>query len=496
MYHDHGAGLVIAGGGCYDTNQDMFTRRNRILGVLAGLGDVAVVALAFYVAYFIRLTFPGLKVFRTDQVTWKIFASALVIWWISGLVSGAYRRAATHDFSAVAGATLRQAAIAMGLMGAWIFLLKDDISRVFIVIFGATAPVLLLIYRVTGRRLESLLRQDLDGQCHYVIVGTGQPAVEMARMIESGEDLGNRIVAFLSEQDSDAESTFRDSSLSRPYPLRPLASLRAMLEDHVVDEVIFAVEKSQLEQMEELFLSCEEEGVKTRVLVNFFPRLHSDVYLEKLKSVPLLTFGAAPENDYLLFLKRVFDVILSAVLLIVLSPFFLLVAILVKLSSPGPVFYSQLRCGLNGRRFRLYKFRSMFKDADDRRAEVMHLNERDGPAFKMARDPRTTPLGRHLRRLSIDEWPQLYNILKGEMSFVGPRPPVQEEVERYERWQRRRLRMKPGLTCLWALEGRSELDFRRWMRLDLDYIEQWSLMLDFKILWRTIPRVISGRGAS
>jgi exopolysaccharide biosynthesis polyprenyl glycosylphosphotransferase len=474
----------------------MFARRSRILGVLAGLGDVVVVALAFYLAYFIRLTVPGLKPFRVDQVTWKILVSALVIWWFAGLVVGAYRRIEIHDFTRVAANTLKHTVVAVSFMGAWIFLLKDDISRAFILIFGATTPVLLVLYRFAGRRLQNLLRQDLDGQCHYVIVGTSPPAVEMARMVESGEDLGNRIVAFLRGQPVDDGAMFQDGALRRAYPLKNLATLPKMLQDHVVDEVIFAVDKQELEQMEELFLSCEEEGVKTRVLVNFFPRLHSDVYLEKLQSVPLLTFGAAPENEYLLFLKRIFDVMFSALLLVLLSPFFLLVAILVKLTSEGPVFYSQIRCGLNGRRFRLYKFRSMFKDAEQRRAEVEHLNELDGPAFKISRDPRTTPLGRYLRRMSIDEWPQLYNILKGEMSFVGPRPPIPEEVERYERWQRRRLRMKPGLTCLWALEGRSQLDFRSWMRLDLDYIERWSLMLDFKILCRTIPRVLSGRGAS
>jgi exopolysaccharide biosynthesis polyprenyl glycosylphosphotransferase len=269
-----------------------------------------------------------------------------------------------------------------------------------------------------------------------------------------------------------------------------------MLQDHVVDEVIFAVSKQDLESMEDIFIACEEEGVKTRVLVNFFPHLHAEVYVEKLQSVPMLTFSSAPENEYLLFLKRLFDTAFSAILLVLLSPLFLIVAILIKLSSRGPAIYSQIRCGLNGRRFRLYKFRSMHKDAEDHFADVQHLNELDGPAFKSSRDPRITPLGRYLRRLSVDEWPQLFNIVKGEMSFVGPRPPVPQEVERYERWQRRRLRMKPGLTCLWALEGRNQLDFRRWMRLDLDYIEHWSLLLDFKILFRTIPRVLSGRGAS
>jgi exopolysaccharide biosynthesis polyprenyl glycosylphosphotransferase len=285
-------------------------------------------------------------------------------------------------------------------------------------------------------------------------------------------------------------------TLRRRYPLYELADLSTMLREHVVDEIIFAVTKQDLEQMEEIFLSCEEEGVKTRVLVDFFPHINSDVYLEKLRSFPLLTFSSTPENEYHLWMKRAFDVVLSTALLVLLAPLFLVIAALVKLTSAGPVIFTQLRCGLNGRRFRLFKFRSMFQGADQRQHEVAHLNELDGPVFKASRDPRVTPLGRLLRRLSIDEWPQLFNILKGEMSFVGPRPPLPAEVQQYERWQRRRLRMKPGLTCLWALEGRNQLDFRRWMRLDLDYIEHWSLLLDLKILFRTIPRVLSGKGAS
>jgi len=401
-----------------------------------------------------------------------------------------------HDSVRVLKNTVKQSVVASGLFMCFIYLLKADISRGFILLFGALAPVLLLTYRLLGRRMHSLMRRDLIGQVHYVIVGTSNEALEVARMIETGADLGNRILAFVRERPS-AELP-ATAALDRPYPVRDLVDLPAMLRDHVVDEVIFAVSKHDLDQIaqEDIFLACEDEGVKTRLLVNFFPGLHSEIYLEKLQSVPLLTFSATPENEYLLFLKRLFDTAFSAFLLVLLSPLFALVALLVKLTTPGPVFYSQIRCGLNGRRFRLYKFRSMFKDAEKQFDDVQHLNELDGPAFKSSRDPRITSLGRHLRRLSIDEWPQLFNILKGEMSFVGPRPPVPQEVEKYERWQRRRLRMKPGLTCLWALEGRNQLDFRRWMRLDLDYIEQWSLLLDFKILCRTIPRVLSGRGAS
>ncbi|MBI4459413.1 MAG: sugar transferase [Acidobacteria bacterium] len=275
-----------------------------------------------------------------------------------------------------------------------------------------------------------------------------------------------------------------------------MAALPALLEEHVVDDILFAVSKDQLEKMEDLLLTCEEQGVRTRVLVDFFPHLRSDVSLDRLEHVPLLTFSRAPENEYLLFLKRAIDLLLATVLIGVGVFPMALIALLVRLTSPGPVIYRQLRCGLNGRKFWLYKFRSMSQGAELRRQQVAHLNEMDGPVFKSSRDPRVTPVGRLLRKTSLDELPQLLNILKGDMSFVGPRPPLPQEVAQYEQWQRRRLRMKPGLTCLWALEGRNELNFARWMKLDMEYIDNWSLALDFKILLRTIPRVLSGRGAS
>ena len=211
---------------------------------------------------------------------------------------------------------------------------------------------------------------------------------------------------------------------------------------------------------------------------------------------PLLTFSTTPLNEDLLLLKRVVDFGMALVFLAVLSPLLLLVALAVKLTSRGPVFHHQMRSGLGGRKFRLFKFRSMRADAETMRGGLEPLNEMDGPVFKIRNDPRLTPLGRFMRRFSLDELPQLVNILKGEMSFVGPRPPLPEEVERYEPWQRRRLRMQPGLTCLWALAGRNQLNFERWMELDLEYIDNWSPALDWKILLKTIPVVLLGRGAS
>jgi len=193
--------------------------------------------------------------------------------------------------------------------------------------------------------------------------------------------------------------------------------------------------------------------------------------------------------------RRIMDVVIVCLLgipaLIVVG----LSAIAIKLTSPGPAFFEQERCGLNGRVFTMYKLRSMVNNAEQSRLELEALNEMDGPVFKLSRDPRRTPVGKLLRKFSIDEFPQLYNVLRGDMSLVGPRPPLPQEVARYERWQRRRLSMKPGITCLWQISGRNEISFHEWMKLDLTYIDNWSLLLDLKILLKTVPVVLLGRGA-
>jgi exopolysaccharide biosynthesis polyprenyl glycosylphosphotransferase len=254
------------------------------------------------------------------------------------------------------------------------------------------------------------------------------------------------------------------------------------------------VDSRRLAELEEVLLVCDEEGVRTRVSVDFFPHVNSQVYLDRLGSSPLLTFSATPHDEIRLLVKRVTDIILAGAALLFLFPVMLVVALLIRLTSPGPAIFRQVRCGLNGRRFVFYKFRSMCENAHQMRASLEHLSERE-TALKIPNDPRLTTLGWWLRKFSVDEWPQLWNVLKGDMSLVGPRPAVPEEVEQYKRWQRRRLRMRPGLTCLWAVNGRDAVDFEKWMKLDMEYIDSWSLALDWKIIFRTIPQVLSGKGA-
>jgi exopolysaccharide biosynthesis polyprenyl glycosylphosphotransferase len=247
--------------------------------------------------------------------------------------------------------------------------------------------------------------------------------------------------------------------------------------------------------LESVFLICDEEGVRTSVAVDFFPHVNSTVALEHLGATPVLTFSAAPSDEVRLLVKRSIDIVVSAVAIVILSPLMLLIAGLIRLTSPGPAIFKQVRCGFNGRQFVFYKFRSMCHNAEELKAAVSHLSVRE-TALKIPHDPRQTFIGRYLRKFSIDEWPQLWNVLRGDMSLVGPRPAVPGEVDLYKRWQRRRLRMRPGLTCLWAIAGRDNLDFETWMRLDLQYIDNWSLGLDLRILLLTIPHVITGNNVN
>jgi lipopolysaccharide/colanic/teichoic acid biosynthesis glycosyltransferase len=227
--------------------------------------------------------------------------------------------------------------------------------------------------------------------------------------------------------------------------------------------------------------------------VDFFPHVNSTVALEHLGVTPLLTFSAVPSDEIRLLVKRAVDVGIAAAALIILAPFMAIIAVLIRLTSPGPAIFKQVRCGFNGRQFVFYKFRSMCQNAEELKAAVAHLSVRE-TAFKIPGDPRQTFIGRYLRKFSIDEWPQLWNVLRGDMSLVGPRPAVPGEVDQYKRWQRRRLRMRPGLTCLWAISGRDRLDFETWMKLDLQYIDNWSLGLDCRILLLTVPYMLTGHG--
>jgi exopolysaccharide biosynthesis polyprenyl glycosylphosphotransferase len=269
------------------------------------------------------------------------------------------------------------------------------------------------------------------------------------------------------------------------------------LHDEMVDIVIFSLQENIIPQIREALLACEAEGIEAWVSADFIQTLFTRVQFDQFAGQPLLIYRTAPTISWELVAKRIIDVVGSFSLLVLTSWLILIIAILVRWTSPGNVIFWQNRSGLHGRPFRMFKFRSMVTNAEQARAELESMNEMSGPVFKVKNDPRVTPLGRFLRRTSLDELPQLWNVLRGEMSLVGPRPlPLYETANFGDISQRRRMSVRPGLTCLWQVRGRSKItDFKDWVRLDLEYIDRWSLWLDIEILLRTVPVVLFGWGA-
>jgi exopolysaccharide biosynthesis polyprenyl glycosylphosphotransferase len=360
-------------------------------------------------------------------------------------------------------------------------------------LLGSTA--LLIGSRVVLRSLLRVLRRKGRNARHLLIIGETAKAFELADRIESRRELGYEIEGFLY---ADVGSTGHLSRIEARWKvLGPVADLRLQLQKGVIDEVMFCLPlRENFPQACDVVGMCNDLGVVVRLVPDLGNvQVLSQAQVEEFEGDQMVTFFR--ENLlFQLFVKRVMDIFGSALLLVSLSPLLLVAAVAVKFTSSGPVFFGQQRIGMNKRRFRLLKFRSMVVDAEERKKELAHLNEMDGPVFKIRKDPRVTRVGSILRKLSIDELPQLINVLKGDMSLVGPRPPLLSEVDLYDWSDRRRLSIRPGITCLWQISGRNELTFEEWMILDRKYIDNWSIWLDLKILLMTIPVVLFGKGAS
>jgi exopolysaccharide biosynthesis polyprenyl glycosylphosphotransferase len=476
----------------------VFDRRSKLLSTVTLFHDLGVTGVAFVVAYLLRSLLVHFEFFSRHLPVIYPFShyvplliAFLVVWAAVGYFSSFYRDLELSNPIQFILNIVSQLGIVLVVIYAGLYLFRRvDVSRSYVLLVGAVDFVLLLIGRALSYSGVSWMR-DLLGRYHYLlIVGCGPRAREMAALIEESHGMGLRLIGFV-----DPDSGNAHAEKVGGYGVFPLDSIASVLQEKVVDEIIFAVNLQELARLEPVIRHCADVGMRTRLELEFLPAAYTRIYLEKFREVQLLSLSSAPDSELRLFFKRVFDIALSGVSLVVLSPLLAATAAMIRITSPGPVLFQQTRCGLGGRRFTLYKFRSMINNAEQLRAELHQLNELDGPVFKMSEDPRITAVGRWLRRFSLDELPQLWNILRGEMSFVGPRPAVPEEVEQYQDWQRRRLRMRPGLTCTWVLEGRNHLDFNRWMQLDLTYIDNWSLWLDVKIFLLTIPIVLSGRGA-
>jgi len=369
------------------------------------------------------------------------------------------------------------------------FLGFSDVSRSFIVCYLIVDAVFLIIARIGVYYYVAHRNRHSTNQKNILIVGTGKRATHLAELIQNHREWGVRVIGFIEKDPKMIGNKHLGVTV-----MGLLKDLPVILTNYQVDDVIFAGPRSWLDQIQDAVRCCEEIGVRVQIACDFWPTSLTKINLDTLGGKPLLSFTPPPDYGDLFAVKRTLDVGFSSFVLLMMLPVFLVSAVLIKTTSKGPVFFRQERYGLRGRKFELIKFRTMVVNAEDMKTELSHLNEMTGPAFKMQNDPRITSIGRFLRKFSLDEFPQFLNVLKGDMSIVGPRPPILNEVDGYEFSQRRRLSVRPGLTCLWQISGRNTVNFDEWVRQDLEYIDKWSLALDMKIIFKTIPAVLRGTG--
>jgi exopolysaccharide biosynthesis polyprenyl glycosylphosphotransferase len=476
----------------------MLKQKARAIAIGVLLADLALTAASLPIAWalrqgLLRTELPGLfplAIYPLEQYLLLLFF-ILPIWGVLLAGAGFYRSHRTLPFGEEIWAALRVSVGGTVILVLLIFGLRlDFVSRWFLVLFGIVNFLLLAIEKSALRGASRFVRARGFNFRTALLVGTGPKAAQFGDFLEGHPHWGFRVVGYVDDDNG------HEGALAARWPrLGRITDMETILSSRVVDEVIFVIEKGKLAEYEGALLAAERHGVRAHVSLDIFPHVLARPVLEELDGIPLLTFTTTPTNPAELAAKRAIDLVFALALFLVTLPIQILAALGIRLGSSGPILFRQVRCGLNGRHFTLLKFRTMHAGSEERLTEVSHLNEMTGPVFKVRHDPRLTPIGRLLRRLSIDELPQLWNVIIGDMSLVGPRPPLPEEVSRYEPWQRRRLSMKPGLTCLWQVSGRNEVDFDRWMALDLKYIDTWSPLLDLKILLKTVPAVLTGRGA-
>jgi exopolysaccharide biosynthesis polyprenyl glycosylphosphotransferase len=455
------------------------------------LFDLLLTALCFVAAFWIRAA-----VLPTAAIDFysHVFLLPLLVFFIVGFFSyfGAYDSVRKKSSLGYAWSIFRGIALAIGAMLALLFFLKIEyISRTVVIIFAAIEFLVILGTRIWLRSYYVRNVKKGSKALHVLIIGTGERAKELSFNLRKQAEWGVKIIGHLDPDPQRIGQTVIDAPV-----IGTIEDINRILKDHVIDEVIIAIPRSLLEDAEIIAQACEAEGIKLQFMADVFSLHVARIRLTKAGNIPLLTLEPVAQDELKLLLKRCFDFTITLLSMPVLLPLVAFIAVAIKWDSPGPAFFIQQRVGLKKRLFPMIKFRSMHVDAEEKLKEIEHLNEADGPIFKIKDDPRVTRVGNFIRKTSLDELPQLFNVLMGHMSLVGPRPMSIRDVDLFDRGiQRKRFSVKPGITCIWQISGRSNLPFEKWLELDLEYIEKWNLWLDLKILLKTIPAVLLSKGA-
>ena len=465
--------------------------------------DIFLVAVSFVSAYYIKniknIFFSGM--IAGLDVTPNYYLVLLIMVVLAPFafkINGCYTPYRRQTYYQVA---LRYIRAVIGILVGTIILLyllhEQNISRMLIILFGSILITVLLLSKAALYYTMRYYRSRQYNTRNVLIIGTGNRAKRMINALDRQQEDGYKVMGCLDPVKTEVDT---DETVSGVKILGHLGLLPVMLLEDVVDEVIFAADLGDIPFIIEYIKCAEELGISIHIVPDFqlekimYQPEAATVFMENFAGLPTMAIATTPQRHPELLIKSVMDYLGAACGLLLLAPFLLIIAAAIKLTSKGPVFFLQQRSGVYGRIFSLIKFRTMVENAEELKKELEQANEVDGPVFKMTNDPRVTRVGRFLRKTSLDELPQLINVVRGEMSLVGPRPPIPSEVDQYQPWQRRRLSMKPGLTCIWQVSGRNNIDFERWMRMDLEYIDNWSLLLDIKILFKTVTEVLCCRG--
>jgi exopolysaccharide biosynthesis polyprenyl glycosylphosphotransferase len=459
--------------------------RRAIIGL-----DVSIAGACYFLAYYL-LNGVYVHLSSIEAYLW-ILPLVMILWGTLLQHTGMYDSLRLRRLREVIWCVLRAGLLGLLVFGGTYFIFKTTyVSRILVVVMFLLTTGCLVVEKMILMRIVRYLRQKGYNFRSLLIVGTGPRAQQFIQQVNQHREFGLKIIGLVDDDYAGRPVTIQGNEI-----IGNIQEIPQIILKHNVDIVVFILPRSLLNRIEEPILFCETVGVTASVAVDLFNLQFTVGKESRLFALPLLTFERTAHKLSKLMIKRSIDLLISSIALVTLLPLLAWIGLVIKLNSKGPVFFKQIRSGLNGRLFTLYKFRTMVEDAEARLEVYRQKNEMEGPVFKMENDPRVTQSGKFLRKFSLDELPQLWNVIRGEMSLVGPRPPLPNEVLQYNHWQRRRLSMRPGITCLWQVNGRNNItDFNKWMNLDLDYIDHWSLWRDLKILLKTIPVVLATRGA-
>jgi len=474
----------------------MIRRYRELITTSSVLVDILLINMAFALAYWVRYELQWFRAvdpaYHAPPQRYVPFAVVLtVLLLVIYRVEGLYRQPRGASWFDEAYAILNGTTTGIVIVVFIAYFFRPlSYSRLIFLYAGGFTVLLLSLSRAAKARLWTHLRRKGIGVDHVLIVGAGEIGRTLMRHIVAQPGLGYRVVGFV---DDDAQRGSTD--IGRFRALGDISNLTHIVKKERVDEVLISLPWTHHRRILAIVDQCAREQVRARIVPDLFRLALSRIDVNHIGGVPVIGLREPAIGVWQRALKRSLDLVLAAGALIVLFPLFLLIGLAIKLDSSGPVLFTQARLGRGGREFTICKFRSMHQGAEEEKEDLADLNEASGPIFKIRDDPRLTRVGRVLRRWSLDELPQLYNVLRGEMSLVGPRPPTPAEVADYEDWQRKRLTVRPGMTGLWQVSGRSELPFGEMMLLDIYYVENWSPTLDVGILLRTVPKWLSGEGA-